>query len=139
MKIVNPYFLDVFLRPITGLADDDEAVLYYQKIELNSEEQYRALIRDTLVGHFESLDDVKKQKSKLALSYYLTRQEIDFQRIFDSCLPPFDLPANASDFFVWIWEELFAGEDYIITDSETYKVVADIHEPNRVAKERFDE
>ena len=134
MKIVNPYFLDVFLRPITGLADDDEAVLYYQEIELGSEEQYKAVIRDTLVEPFNSLDEEKKQKSKLALGYYLTKQAIDFQRVFDSCLPPFDLPENARDFFVWLWEELFAGENYIVPDYETYKVVPDIHEPNRPTK-----
>jgi hypothetical protein len=134
MKIVNPYFLDVLLRPITGLADDDDAVLHYQGIELSNEKQYKEVIRGTLIGPFNSLDDEKKKKSEIALSYYLTKDEIDFQRVFDSCLPPFDPPTNARNFFVWLWEELFAGKDYIIPDLETYRVMPDIHEPNRPSK-----
>lgn len=61
MKIVNPYFLDVFLRPITGLADDNEAVLHYQGIELNSEEQYKEVIRGMLIESFNSLNEEKNR------------------------------------------------------------------------------
>lgn len=61
MKIVNPYFLHVFLRPIIGLADDDEAVEYYRQIELKSEDQYKAVIRDILIEPFKSLDEEKNR------------------------------------------------------------------------------
>lgn len=134
MKIVNPFFLDVLLGPITGLADDDEAVQHYEKIELCSEEQYKAVIRDILVTPYNGLDEEKKEKAKLALSYYLSRQEVDFQRVFDSCLPPFDPPPHARDFFAWLWDVLFPNESFLVSDSETYRVVADIHEPNRPAR-----
>lgn len=131
MKTVNPYFIDVFLIPIAGLGDDDEAVLHYQNVELINENQYKLLIRETLVEPFKNLGEVKKKKSKIALSYYLTKSEIDFLRIFESCLPPFDAPENARDFFVWIWEEIFVGESYLLSDVESFKIVTDIHEPNR--------
>lgn len=131
MKIVNPYFLDELLSPLTGLADDDGAVEHYRHIELNSEDQYKSVIKDTLIEPFNNLDEERKQKSKLALSYYLTKQKCNFERVFNSCLPPFHPPEDARDFFIWLWESLFPGESYIVSDSETYKVVPNIYEPNR--------
>ena len=98
MKIINPYFLDIYLEPLTGLGDDDEAVRHYQEMNINTEEQYRAIIRKTIKEYFDNLDEEKKSKSKMALSYYLSTRMIDFERIFDSCLLPFDAPKNAIDF-----------------------------------------
>ncbi|MCC0566090.1 hypothetical protein HN020_15355 [Brevibacillus borstelensis] len=136
MQVVNPHFLDLFLRPLTGLADDDEAIAYYKEIELLTEEQYKAVIRETLVEHFNNLEEVEQRKSKLALSYYLTEAEIDFERVFYSLLPPFDAPSNARDFFVWLWEELFDGESFELKDAESYKVVADMYEPLRSSEKK---
>lgn len=62
--------------------------------------------------------------------------EFDFERVFESCLPPFDPPKIALDFFVWLWEALFNNEDYNIDPNEVYKIVADVHEPNRPASKR---
>ncbi|HBZ80066.1 MULTISPECIES: hypothetical protein [Brevibacillus] len=134
MNVVNPHFLDVFLRPLIGLADDDEAIAHYKEVELQTEEQYKAVIRETLVEQFNNLEEVEKRKSKLALSYYLTKPGIDFESVFESLLPPFDLPPNARDFFLWLWEELFIGESYELADAESYKVVADMYEPLRSTK-----
>lgn len=59
---------------------------------------------------------------------------MDFERLFESCLPPFDPPKNARDFFVWLWEALFKKENYSIDPNEVYKIVTDVNEPNRPAK-----
>lgn len=134
MKLVNPYFLNDLMSPITGLADDDEAVSYYNSLNISSEEQYRSIIREVFIEYFSSLDKQKKDKTKTALSFYLSKQDSDFERVFESCLPPFDPPTDVRDFFVWLWEELFKGESYIISDMESYKIVPDIHEPNRPIK-----
>jgi len=136
MKVVNPHFLDEFLVPITGLADDNEAIEHYKDVELRTEAQYKAVIRETLVEHFHSLEEVVKKKAKLALSYYLTKPAVDFVGVFESLLPPFDLPPNARDFFVWLWEELFIGESYELADVDSYKVVADMYEPLRSTKKQ---
>ncbi|GEB30421.1 MULTISPECIES: hypothetical protein [Brevibacillus] len=134
MKVVNPHFLSVFLVPITGLADADEAIEHYKNIELLTEEQYKEVIRETLVEYFQNLEEDVKRKSKLALSYCLTKPTVDFESVFESLLPPFDLPPNARDFFLWLWEELFIGESYELADAESYKVVADMYEPLRSTK-----
>jgi len=130
MKTVNPYFLNDLMSPITGLADDDNAIKYYSNLNINTEEKFRSIIKDLFLPYYENLDNTKKQKSKLALSYYLSKADYDFERVFESCLPPFDPPSNARNFFLWLWEELFNGEDYLIKDLKSYKVVLDIHEPN---------
>jgi hypothetical protein len=134
MHTVNPYFLNDLMSPITGLGEDDEAVSFYGEMGIISEDQYRKIINEKFVDYYKSLDKDKQQKLKIALSYYLSKPDSDFERVFESCLPPFDPPANARDFFVWIWEELFKQESYMISDLKSYKVVPDIHEPNRPVK-----
>lgn len=136
MKVVNPHFLDVFLGPITGLADDNESIEYYKDVELRTEAQYKAVIKETLVEHFHNLEEVVKKKAKISLSYYLTKPAVDFERVFYSLLPPFDAPSDPRDFFVWIWEELFIGESYKLADVDSYKVVADMYEPLRSTKKQ---
>jgi len=134
MKIANPFFLHDLLSPITGLADDDEVVSFYNKMGVISEDQYRKIIKNNFIDYYNSLMCDKQQKIKTALSYYLSKPDFDFGRVFDSCLPPFDPPANVRYFFVWIWEELFKEDNYLISDIESYKIVPDIHEPNRPTK-----
>lgn len=131
MKTVNPYFLDVFLRPLAGLGDDEEAVKFYQEMNLVTEDDYRRVIKDTLVEDFNRLDEEKKRKSKVALSYCLTKPVVDFEGIFNASLLPFDPPEDARNFFVWLWTELFKKESYIMLDVESYHIVSDVNEPNR--------
>ena len=136
MKQVNPWFLDDLMSPISGLADDDDAVMYYRQMNVDSEEKFRAIIREKFVVYYYALDEQKQEKAKLALSFYLSKPEFNFESVFDACLPPFDPPKDARDFFVWLWEELFPGENYVISDLKSYKIVPDIYEPNRPTKKR---
>ncbi|WP_130615774.1 hypothetical protein [Cohnella abietis] len=103
-------------------------------MDFSDETQYKIIINELFVEYFQSLSKENKSKAKLALSYYLSRSELDLERLFDSCLPPFDPPKNARDFFVWLWEALFNDEYYTIDPNEVYKIVKDVHEPNRPAK-----
>lgn len=132
MKIVNPYFLLDLLGPITGRGDDDEEVEKYKYIDSSDETHYKIIIKEIFVDYYLGLTKHNQGKAKLALSYYLSKSDLDFERIFESCLPPFDPPNDPRDFFVWIWEALFNGESYEIDPSEKYKIVADVNEPNRV-------
>lgn len=134
MIIVNPYFLHDLMSPITGLGDDDKVVSYYRKMGTISEAQYRKIINEMFIDYYNSIDEDKKKKSKTALSYYLSKPDFDFERVFESCVPPFDPPADARDFFMWLWEELFKDESYLISDFQSYRIVSDIHEPNRSPK-----
>jgi len=129
---VNPNFITDILSPITGLADDDEAVEKFRDIDTSVDTHYREIIRKEIRTYYDCLNSDKKYKVKQALNYYLATSEIDFERVFESCLPPFDPPKDARDFFVWVWEELFVGEIYQITNKADYVIISDVNEPNRL-------
>ncbi|MCR8659459.1 hypothetical protein [Paenibacillus endoradicis] len=133
MITINPHFLSQLLIPITGMADVDEEVEKYRELDIADKEQYRAIIRRIIPASFYSLTIENQEKVKLALNYYLSTSEIDFERVFHSCLPPFDHPTNAKDFFVWIWEELFGDERFQISDKEQYFINPDIEEPYSIS------
>ncbi|MEO3943963.1 hypothetical protein [Gorillibacterium sp. CAU 1737] len=131
MVSVNPYFISDLLSPITGLADDDEAVEKYRDIDTSVDNHYREIIRLEIKTYYDCLSNENKEKVKGALNYYLSTSEIDFERVFESCLPPFDPPKDARNFFIWVWEELFEGENYKITNKAEYVINSDVNEPNR--------
>ena len=134
MKTVNPYFLHSLLDPLTGLADDDEAMEEFSEFNSNDTSASRELIRKMIVPHCESMGAAIRERVQLAYRYYLSVDSSDFERVFESVLPPFDPPENPRDFFVWIWEECFPQEPYQLFDVADYVVDADINEPSKIAK-----
>jgi len=131
MKTVNPFLLHELLAPITGLADDAVAVEAYSRLDTNDERQIKEVIRRELKPYYCSLNEQVRKRAKFALSYYLSKPSADFARVFESCLPPFDPPDDARQFFVWLWEEFFPTECFELQTLREIKEVANIHEPNR--------
>lgn len=134
METVNPYFLHTLLEPITGLADDDDAVSVYRSVDPNDSVRMRAVIRQLIVPHANSLSYAVRERVKLAYRYYLSRDGSSFARVFNANLPPFDPPDDARLFFVWIWEECFPNEDSRLAGWRDYVENADINEPFRLAQ-----
>lgn len=131
MITINHYFLGDFVDPFAGLADGEEE----DQININPEDEdaYKKLIVSVLRPHFLSLPKIIQEKCKITLSYYLTTNQIDFNAdIFSLFMLPFSPPTNPKDFFVWLWEELFPNEDYILQDPDKYKEVDDINERRRL-------
>lgn len=126
---VNPFFLHTLLEPLTGLADDDDAVLRYRSLDPNSEEQVRAVIRACIVPHAKSLPSNATEKVRLAYRYYLSKNDSKFDRVFYSNLLPFDAPDDPRLFFNWVWDECFPNEEYRINEIENYVENADVNEP----------
>ncbi|MDR2981212.1 MAG: hypothetical protein LBV12_03080 [Puniceicoccales bacterium] len=135
MKTVNPYFLHVLLDPLTGLADDEDAVEKFATLNPDDQHEVRTVIREMLTPNFENLPSQTQKRCKQALAYYLSKPDANFGRVYEACLPPFDPPKDPRDFFVWIWSELFPGEIYEEHASELYCEVPDIEEPGRIALE----
>lgn len=131
MKSVNPYFLHSLLEPLTGLADDDEAVVEYAKVNPNSEQEVREIIRRLIVPHCASMSEKAVERTKLAYRYYLSKPGSNFERVYYSNLPPFNAPDDPRLIFVWIWEECFPGEDFKIDDLSGYVEKPDVNEPLR--------
>jgi hypothetical protein len=132
MRTVNPYFLHTLLEPITGLADDDDAVANYSSLNPNDEHSVREIIRELIVPHAKTLSEPVRERVKLAYRYYLSKQDSQFGRVFDSNLPPFDSPDDPRMFFIWMWEECFPGEAYELPQLDTYTERPDINEPLRL-------
>jgi hypothetical protein len=131
MKTVNPFFLCKLLGPLVGLADDDDALDKYHPLDPNDPEQVRVVIRDELAPHFLAMSADGKARARLALNYYLSNPRLDFGRVMDSSLLPFESPADPRTFFVLLWEELFPGEVFVPIGVDDYREVPNIHEPNR--------
>lgn len=129
MKSVNPYFLHTLLEPLTGLADDDKAVAKYSSIDPNDSEQVRQVIRDLIVPHAKSLSAPVRERVKLAFRFYLSKDNSNFARVYNSNLPPFDPPHEPRKFFVWVWEECFPGADFRLANLDEYVENADVNEP----------
>lgn len=129
MKTVNPYFLHTLLEPLTGLADDDDAMEEYSGFDSNNEQSVRQVIRELIVPHAKSLSSRCLERVRIAYRYYLSKPSPNFERVFESVLPPFDPPNDPRDFFVLIWEECFPSEDFTLEDIEAYVENADINEP----------
>ena len=121
MKTVNPLCVTTTLiTPLVGLADAEELFEEYEGMNPDSEKEVKQMILEVLQPHFDSLSPVIKNKCKLALSYYLTTSMIDFEKIFDSEMLPFDPPSPPKLFFIWLWEVLFEGEDYVMKNPEQF-------------------
>jgi hypothetical protein len=131
MKTVNPYFLHKLIAPLAGLADEDMSLEKYGSLNPNDLGQLGEVIRRELRPHFLALNAEGKDRAKLALAYYLSREGSDFGRVLDSSLLPFDSPDDPRNFFVLLWAELFPEEELIPIDISGFKEVPDIHEPNR--------
>ena len=129
---VNPYYLHAMLGPFAGLADDDEAVIKYGAINPNDEYEIKNLIRTSLKPNFKCFNEQSQQLSKQTLQYYLSKPTYNFERVFDSLLPPFDHPDEARNFFLWVWDELFPEENYRVKDITAYVEIIDINASNTV-------
>jgi hypothetical protein len=112
VKTIYTNLLDDFLGRLTGLADDDEETLKYRPLNRNCRQAVKEVIKERILPEFQSFTPLMQEASKLCLKYYLSKPGFRFDRVYESLLLPFDHPDDARDFFVWIWEVLFDGEDY---------------------------
>ncbi len=125
---INKAFIDGFLFPIAGGADIDEEIEKYGDIDNNNEIEVKEIIAEKIKPNFENWSLNKQERARLALSYYLTTNKLDFRRKFDSYIPAFELPDNPHDFFKWIWEVIFPGENYEMSNWREYAEISDMDE-----------
>jgi hypothetical protein len=130
MKQVNPYLVENLLSPFGGTADIDTEIIKYANVDNNNEELVKQIITQNIKPYYESRSDLYKEAAKRSLRYYLTTNRINYGDIYDNCLIAFDHPDEPRDFFLWIWEVLFPGEEFLIHDEENYIEIIDLNEAN---------
>jgi hypothetical protein len=135
MKPVNPWFLNVPLGPLAGLAEIEDEVERYAALDPNDSTAVRKIIRDSIVPDVKSLPFNVIDAVKTSYRYFLSGHEIDFEGVFYGSLPPFAAPDEAKNFFVWIWEGCFPGEDYHINDIDSYVVKGGPNDVNEMFSE----
>lgn len=117
-----------------GGEDDEMYFRYENKIDVNNEFQMKAFIKEHLYPDFEAGSALYKDLMKRNLSYFLTTKKFDFKRQFICIYPPIAPPEPAINFFIWIWDEFFPNEDYIMKNPEECKDVENMEEPWKIYK-----
>lgn len=103
--------VETLMDPFVGLADDDSVVNYYKRLGNLDAEKYIQIIRNEILPYYLNLRaDVRKKVFK-SIAVALDDPEYDFEYVFYSDLPPFDLTVEARVFFLWIYEEILKAEN----------------------------
>jgi len=130
MDTVNKYMLSDLLNPLGGTADSDEKIIQFKDFNSNDEEAVKKIIIDEIKPHYDHMNDGYKTSVKRSLSYFLTTNRVDFGHVYDDCLIVFDHPADARDFFLWVWQVIFPGENYHLENAESFVEINDYREPS---------
>lgn len=108
---MSDYGIIRLMEPWAGLADVDDVADHYMELGQLTDENYRQIIKQDLVPYYCSLPKKKRLDLLNKLKTALEDNKCNFEREFNSVLPPFDPPEDPKQFFVWIYEELQASGD----------------------------
>ncbi len=114
MMIANPYHLDGLIGQLNVMHDNEIPDIQ------DTGAFCRTIIRQILKPDYERYTQESKTACKNSLAYYLTTKSIDFDSIVSAqqeCPCEIDDPDK---FFLWIWEELFPGESYVVDNPEEW-------------------
>ncbi len=108
-----------FIGVLNILTDEEGSIVKSEE----DEQGFREIIRRHVKPWYKQYTEASAQIYKDTLRYYLTTNEIDFDDIWGQQQDA-DIPTTTDprDFFVWIWEELFPGENYEISDLSDWSV-----------------
>lgn len=127
MNKVSIQYIEELVSPLIGQADNDSFFDTYNNISYtldgNDEEIVKMILEKEILTNWKGKEESIKSKFKNSLSYYLTTDKINFERLFNSNLFPFNPPDTPKKNFVWLWEVIFNFESYIIKDLGNYLVI----------------
>jgi hypothetical protein len=124
-KIRNAYFLGNLLAPLGGMSDE-EHFHASETTDPDDADSMKSWLRSVLKPNFDRYDDPSQQLIRENFRYFLTADIDYWDRLYEMWMPPIDLPADPRQFFVWLWEVLFPGEDYRDPDVDGVEVVNDV-------------
>lgn len=131
----NFWWLYTLMSPLGGRADDDAYIDLFQSLNSNDEAAMREMIRERFVPSAKSFHPRIRDRVLLTYRYYLTRPYEGWGELFDSNLLPFEHPNDARSFFLWLFQECFPGEEWLLPHWESYERKDDIDEPYRLRME----
>jgi len=139
MSQMNPNFwwLYTLMYPLGGLADDDAYIGTFDWLNPNDEAAMRGLIREHFVTSANTMHPRIRERVLLTYRYFLSKPYDDWGDLFDSNLFPFEHPDDPRDFFLWLFQECFPTEAWLLPNWETYELKVDIDEPHRLDSEIY--
>lgn len=130
MKVVNKYFLINSIDAISFY--NHESSVVFSDLDVNDELEVKKIIKyRMLINHLYKPKEFQ-EIFKNTLSYYLTTDNIDFEKIFNAGYPSFGLSSNPEDFFIWVWEEFYRDESYLIDNLSEYEENNDFNKFHKV-------
>ena len=132
MKTINLAFMTYFHDGWSGLGQcdvGDECMAPFVGLDGNDRHQMRTMIRNVVLPEFRKLSDETKAHAKEALAFCLSRPagKFSFDRLLRSDCPPFRIPDEPRNYFLWCWQECFPGESYQKEFGDQIKVVDDVN------------
>jgi hypothetical protein len=122
MPVANSYFLSYLVGPLNTVSDDEANTVQSGDDAVS----IRKLISQYVCPGFDLLADQSQEDCKNALRYFLTTKTAPFESILDDQQEwPIESPSEPSLFFIWIWDELFPGQDYRLENLEQWEVCKD--------------
>lgn len=128
MKTVNIRVVEDLLSPLTGWADIDNLPADLVNIDPGNEIVVKAIIDRYFLPYFKSQSDKYKTVAEDSLSYFLSKHDTNFDKVFYGVLLPFVAPADTRLFFVWLWQILFENKNYQVVDLSEYKEINNLNE-----------
>ena len=132
IQTVNMWYLSEIISPLGG--DDDDLYKRYGNVEFTDESAVKEMVRDMVVPHLRRFNEAGLIGAKLALRYALCQKGLDLARPWNAMMPPFAITHNAKQFWEWIWEGCFPGEDYRLTDLDKYSRNDNLDEMKRALR-----
>jgi hypothetical protein len=121
---MNAYLVEALLGPF-GAMSDEELSDARKWINPNESVSVKGLIANVLKPEFDRYDKNSQRLIRDNLSYFLTVGFDHWKSLYEMSMPPIDASDDPRQFFVWLWEVLFPGEDHVMSDLSNVKVTND--------------
>jgi hypothetical protein len=116
MKTVNQYYLRELLGPLNTLGDEDVRFIGCF-VDPNDEAAVKDVLRKHVLPMCAELSKETLDHYTSALRYYLTTRSAPVTAFISAQQEsPLRCPADPHSLFLWVWELLCPGEDYLVTD-----------------------
>lgn len=121
---VNLYVVESLIDNIASLnLSDEEDTNLRKKINPNNETEVKIIFREWLIPEYKRWGIKTQFKFKESLRYLLySNDEKLFNFVAGGNEPPFEFPQPLRNYFIWLWEVLFAEENYKIENITEYVV-----------------
>lgn len=117
MYKANLAYLEKLLGRLNVIPDDEAS--QYSLYDCDNEELVKSVFERHIRPYFQCAPRESQDNCKMSLKYFLTKGDAPFHQIINNQYEsPMNSPTDPRAFFVWLWEVLFPGEDYHLSEQD---------------------